>query len=78
MCPRTAMYVSSYYYVCVLILLYMCPHTATHVCSNRYIRVNGAAFDEPDVCAADADNATNGATLACAHGQNGAPLDRHG
>jgi hypothetical protein len=25
MCPRTAIYVSSYYYICVLILLYMCP-----------------------------------------------------
>jgi hypothetical protein len=38
MCPPTAQYVSSYcymssyYYVCVLILLYMCPHT--NVCAS--------------------------------------------
>jgi hypothetical protein len=25
MCPHT-MYVSAYYYMCVLILLYICPH----------------------------------------------------
>ena len=29
MCPHTTMYVSSHYYICVLILLYMCPHTTT-------------------------------------------------
>jgi hypothetical protein len=34
MCPHTAIYVSSYCYICVLILLYMCPHTAIH----SYIR----------------------------------------
>ena len=27
MCPHTPIYVSSYFYICVLILLYMCPHT---------------------------------------------------
>ena len=27
MCPHTAIYVSSFYYICVLILQYMCPHT---------------------------------------------------
>ena len=37
-----------------------------------------AAFDKPDTCAADADDAKNGARLARADGQNGAPLDRHG
>ena len=31
MCRHTATYVSSYCYICVLILLYMCPHTATYV-----------------------------------------------
>jgi hypothetical protein len=39
MCPRTAMYVSSYCYICVLILLYMCPHTAIYVSSYCYICV---------------------------------------
>ncbi len=33
MCPHTAIYVSSYCYICVLILLYMCPHTALYVSS---------------------------------------------
>jgi hypothetical protein len=33
-CPHTAVYVSSYCYVCVLILLYMCPHTASCVSSG--------------------------------------------
>jgi hypothetical protein len=27
MCPHTTIYVSAYYYVSVLILLYVCPHT---------------------------------------------------
>jgi len=31
--------VSSYYYICVLILLYICPHTATYVSSYCYICV---------------------------------------
>jgi hypothetical protein len=46
MCPRTAIYVSSYYYICVpilvymgrhttfmcvLMLLYMCPHTLLYI-----------------------------------------------
>jgi hypothetical protein len=26
MCPHSTIYVSSYYHICVLILLYMCPH----------------------------------------------------
>jgi len=30
-CPHTAIYVSSYYCMCVLILLYMCPHTTIYV-----------------------------------------------
>jgi hypothetical protein len=30
MCPHTTIYVSSYYYICVLILLYMCPHMCPH------------------------------------------------
>ncbi len=30
-CPHTAMCVSSYCSICVLILLYMCPHTAIYV-----------------------------------------------
>ncbi len=33
-CPHTAMYVSSYCHVCVLIMLYMCPHTA--MCVSSY------------------------------------------
>ncbi len=40
MCPHPAIYVSSYCYVCVLILLCMCPHTAMYVSacpeSSRY------------------------------------------
>ena len=39
MCPRTAIYVSSYCYVCVLVLLYMCPRTAIYVSSYCYICV---------------------------------------
>ena len=31
--------VSSYYYTCVLMLLYMCPHTTIHVSSCYYICV---------------------------------------
>ncbi len=31
-CPHTTLYVSSYYYISVLILLYICPHTTIHVC----------------------------------------------
>ncbi len=31
MCPHTAIYVSLYSYMCVLILLYMCPHPAKYV-----------------------------------------------
>jgi hypothetical protein len=34
-----ATYVSSYCYICVLILLYMCPHTAIYVSSYCYICV---------------------------------------
>ena len=32
-------YVSSYYYICVFILLYMCSHTAIYVSSYYYICV---------------------------------------
>ncbi len=52
MCPHTTTYVSSYYYVCVLVLLYicvlvllvsshyyMCPHTTIYVSSFYYICV---------------------------------------
>ena len=34
-----ALYASSYYYICVLILLYMCPHTTIYVSSYYYISV---------------------------------------
>ena len=30
MCPHTAIYVSSYAYICVLILLYMCPLASSY------------------------------------------------
>jgi cbb3-type cytochrome oxidase subunit 1 len=33
------LHVSSYYYLCVLILLHMCPHTTTYVSSYYYICV---------------------------------------
>ncbi len=36
-CPLTTMYVSSYYYICVLILLYMCPHITICVSSCYYM-----------------------------------------
>ena len=36
MCPHTAIYVSLYYYICVLILLHMCPHAAIYVSSYYY------------------------------------------
>ncbi len=39
MCPHTTIYVSSYYYICVHILLYMCPHTTIYVSSYCYICV---------------------------------------
>ncbi len=34
-----SIYVSSYYYICALILLCMCPHTTTYVSSYYYICV---------------------------------------
>ncbi len=37
MCPHTAINVSSYYYICVLILLHMCPHTTICVSSYYYM-----------------------------------------
>ena len=38
MCPHTTMYVSSYYYMCVLIPLLMCPHTTMYyVCLHTTI-----------------------------------------
>jgi hypothetical protein len=36
-CPHTTTCVSSYCYICVLILLYMCPHTTTCVSSYCYV-----------------------------------------
>ena len=30
MCPHTAIYMSSCYYIGVLMLLYMCPHTTIY------------------------------------------------
>ncbi len=39
MCPHTAIYVSSYCYMCVRILLNMCPHTAIYVSSYCYMCV---------------------------------------
>jgi hypothetical protein len=36
-CPHTAVYVSSYCYMCVLILLYMSAHTAVYVSSSFYM-----------------------------------------
>jgi hypothetical protein len=39
MCPHTAVYVSSYCYIGVLILLYRCPHTAICVSSYCYMCV---------------------------------------
>ena len=38
-CVLILLYVSSYYYICVLILLHLCPHTSTHVSSYFYICV---------------------------------------
>ncbi len=38
MCPHTTIYVSSYYYMCVLILLYVCPHTTMYVSSYAIAR----------------------------------------
>jgi hypothetical protein len=35
MCPHTAIYASSYYYICVLILLCMCPYSTIYVCATR-------------------------------------------
>ncbi len=43
-CPHTAMYVSSYCYICVLILLYMCPHTAVYMSSYCYICPHTAIY----------------------------------
>jgi hypothetical protein len=37
--PHTTIYVSSCYYICVLILLYLCPHTTAFLSSGEY---NGA------------------------------------
>ena len=36
-CPQTTIYVSTYYYTCVLILilLYMCPHSTLYMSSHR-------------------------------------------
>jgi hypothetical protein len=51
MCQELLIYVSSYYYICVLILVYMCPHTCIYVsashtciymCQELLIYVSGA------------------------------------
>jgi hypothetical protein len=39
MCPHATVYVSSYYCICVLILLYMCPHATVYVSSYYCICV---------------------------------------
>ena len=36
-CPHTTIYVSSYYCIFVLILVYACPHTAINVISLLYM-----------------------------------------
>jgi hypothetical protein len=35
MCPRTTIYVSSYYYICVLVLLCMCLHATRQTNAAR-------------------------------------------
>jgi hypothetical protein len=42
MWTHTTIYVSSYYYICVRILLYMCPHTA---CSTVLLLLLLTAFE---------------------------------
>ena len=37
MCPHTNKHVSSYYYICVLILLYTCPHNTVCVLILLYV-----------------------------------------
>jgi hypothetical protein len=37
MCPHAAIYVSAYYYICVLTILFMCPRTITCVSSGYYM-----------------------------------------
>ena len=56
MCPHTTMYVSSFYYVssycyiCVLILLYMCPHTAIYMfLALLYTADSGDGADAADI-----------------------------
>ena len=44
--PHTAIYVSSYYYLCVLILLYMCPDTTICVGSEDCITLCPHAITE--------------------------------
>jgi hypothetical protein len=43
MCPHTAIYVASYCYICGLILLYMCPRTAICVLILLYVCPHTAA-----------------------------------
>jgi hypothetical protein len=47
--PHTTIHVSSYYYICVLILLCMCPHTTIYVSPYYYIsrRARQLAQDPP-------------------------------
>ena len=37
MCPHTDRFVSAYYYICVLMLLYMCSYATVHVSSYYYV-----------------------------------------
>jgi hypothetical protein len=41
---KIAIYVSSYCFICVLILLHMCPHTSTYVSSYYYISAASCYF----------------------------------
>jgi hypothetical protein len=36
--PHTTIYVSSYYHICVLILLHMCPHSTIYVFTKNVTR----------------------------------------
>jgi hypothetical protein len=60
MCPQTAsifvlilLRVSSYYYLCVLILLYMCPHTIIYVSSHYSAGEHACADDSSEDSNAD-------------------------
>ena len=50
MCPHTIMYVSSYYYTCVLILLYTCPHTIMCPHTTVYVSSDCNMCPHPIIC----------------------------